>query len=387
MLVGFSKYGKGGGHAPVAYLTSERNPDGSARTPKPTILRGHAERVRQLIDDLPFKYKYTSGVLSFEEKPWAVPPEVQAAIMEAFEAVAFAGLSEVQRPPVLWVRHEHAGRLELNFLIPRVEPLSGKSLNIAPPKSLTRETFDTFRSLINARHGFSDPDDPARTRNVSLPHHIEKLLAEASRKGEAPKLRGATALRKTLTEAITAHVAREVGSGSLKSQKDVLGYLEGAGYAIARTGKDYITIIEPQTGERIRLKGALYSREGFDPAAATRQGIVYGVPDEARAEAQAAKLEKMTEARARYHRKYYGEPVQDIEPVYALDHPPDLPPQAGESLEDYLERTLGDEAILPAGQDDDEPPPSTERRRRLQRMEQAAQAEPLPHPFRQVRHV
>jgi hypothetical protein len=101
MLVGFSKYGKGGGHEPVAYLTSERNPDDSARTPKPTILRGHAERVRQLIDDLPFKYKYTSGVLSFEEKPWAVLPEVQAAIMEAFEAVAFAGLSEVQRPPVL----------------------------------------------------------------------------------------------------------------------------------------------------------------------------------------------------------------------------------------------------------------------------------------------
>jgi hypothetical protein len=168
--------------------------------------------VRQLIDDLPFKYKYTSGVLSFEEKPWAVPPEVQAAIMEAFEDVAFAGLSEVQRPPVLWVRHEHVGRLELNFLIPRVEPLSGKSLNIAPPKSLTRETFDTFRSLINARHGFSDPDDPARARNVSLPQHIEKLLAEASRKGEAPKLRGATALRKTLSEAITAHVSREVGA-------------------------------------------------------------------------------------------------------------------------------------------------------------------------------
>jgi hypothetical protein len=79
--------------------------------------------------------------------------------------------------------------------------------------------------------------------------------------------------------------------------------------------------------------------------------------------------------------------VQDIAPVYEIDPPPDLPPQAGESLEAYLQRTLGDAAILPAGQDDDEPTPSTERRRRLQRMEQAAQAEPLPHPFRQVRHV
>ena len=146
-------------------------------------------------------------------------------------------------------------------------------------------------------------------------------------------------------------------------------------------GKDYITIIEPQTGERIRLKGALYSREGFDPAAATRQGIVYGVPDAARAEALAAKLERLTEVRAGYHRKYYGEPVQDIAPVYEIDPSPDLPPQAGESLAEYLERTLGDAAILPVDHDDDEPPPSTERRRRLQRMEQAAQVEPVPQPF------
>jgi hypothetical protein len=213
MIVGFSKYGAGGGYAPVAYLTSERNPDGTRRTPEPTVLRGDADAVRQLIDDLPFKYKYTSGVLSFEETPLEVMPEVQDAIMDAFEETAFAGLSREQRPPVLWVRHEHAGRLELNFLIPRVEPISGKSLNIAPPKSMTREMFDTFRSMINARYGFSDPDDPGRARAVSLPNHIEKLLAEARRKGEEPKLRGATALRKTLSEAILAHVGREVGLG------------------------------------------------------------------------------------------------------------------------------------------------------------------------------
>src|SRR5687768_6698874 len=166
MIVGFSKHGTGGGYAPVAYLTSERNPDGSARTPAPTVLRGNPEQVRQLIDDLPFKYKYTSGVLSFEERAWEVMPEVQDAIMDAFEETAFAGLLREQRPPVLWVRHEHAERLELNFLIPRVEPISGKSLNIAPPKSMTREMFDTFRSMINARYGFSDPDDPARARAV-----------------------------------------------------------------------------------------------------------------------------------------------------------------------------------------------------------------------------
>jgi hypothetical protein len=371
MIVGFSKHGKGGGYAPVTYLTSDRNPDGTSRTPEPTVLRGNPRVVRELIDDLPYKFKYTSGVLSFEEKPWEVLPEVQESIMDSFETMAFAGLAEEQRPPVLWVRHEHAGRLELNFLIPRVEPLSGKSLNIAPPKSMTREMFDTFRSMINARHGFSDPDDPARTREVSLPNHIEKILAEARRKGEEPKLRGATALRKTVIEAITEHLSVEVGSGSIDSREGVVGYLEDAGYAIARSGKDYVTIIEPETGERIRLKGALYSKERFDPSVIVDQGIAYGEPDEARAEALGAKLERMTESRARYHQKRYGEPLQDITPAYEIDTTPDLPPHQGESLEAYLERTIGDDAILPGKGDDDDPPPSTQRRQRLQQMEKA----------------
>lgn len=65
MIVGFSKYGTGGGKGPVQYLTSERNPDGTVRTPPPVVLRGDPALVRQLIDSLPFKHKYTSAVLSF----------------------------------------------------------------------------------------------------------------------------------------------------------------------------------------------------------------------------------------------------------------------------------------------------------------------------------
>ena len=65
MIVGFSTHSKGGGSGPVNYLTQDTNPDGSARTPLPQIVRGDASLVRMLIDAVPFERTYTSGVLSF----------------------------------------------------------------------------------------------------------------------------------------------------------------------------------------------------------------------------------------------------------------------------------------------------------------------------------
>ena len=52
--------------------------------------------------------------------------------MDGFERVAFAGL-EPDRYSILWVRHQHAGHHELHFVTPRMELVSGKSLNIHPP--------------------------------------------------------------------------------------------------------------------------------------------------------------------------------------------------------------------------------------------------------------
>src|SRR5687767_15974239 len=129
MIVGFSRHGQGSARGAIRYFTSERNPDGTARTPPPVVLRGDPELIGQLIDALPFKHKYTSGVLSFAPGE-VINPEMEERIMDEFEKVAFAGLDRDQYA-ILWVRHSHAGHEELNFLIPRVELSTGKSLNIA----------------------------------------------------------------------------------------------------------------------------------------------------------------------------------------------------------------------------------------------------------------
>jgi hypothetical protein len=374
MIVGISKYGTGGGKGPVQYLTSERNPDGTVRTPPPVVLRGDPALVRQLIDSLPFKHKYTSGVLSFAPGE-RITEAMEQRIMDDFERVAFAGLEKDQYS-ILWVRHTHAGHHELSFVVPRVELSTGKSLNIAPPGKATRALFDTFRSRWNAEYGLADPDDPARSQAVSLPNHIAKLLAAARRDGERPALKGATALRHQIIEAVTMYVRQEVKAGRVKNRDDVEAFLKQEGYAISRAGEGYLSIVEPETGEKIRLKGGLYSQAHFDLRPSDAARTIYNRPDPARAAALAATLEGLAAACAKYHRERYG--PRDLDEPLSQDRNGPVPPGQGhgvEPLAQYLERQLGQEAILPARHDDDDPPaPSTRRRQRRQRMQRAIEA-------------
>ena len=335
MIVGFSKHCKGGGNGPVNYLTQDMNPDGTARTPLPQVVRGNAELVRRLIDAVPFERTYTSGVLSFAPGE-IITPAMEQAIMDGFEQVAFAGL-EPDRYSILWVRHQHAGHHELHFVTPRMELVSGKSLNIHPPGRVSQRLYDNFRSMINAEYGLADPTDPARARDVSLPNHIAKLQAEASRKGEA--------LNADIREAITAHVRREVEAGRIRDQAGVVRYLKKAGYEIPRAGENYVTVMHPETKKRLRLKGGLYSREGFNARETTTTHVQYGVPDPQRAADLAATLEPMVAARARFHQQRYGTGDQERAPDREQ-----APGFMVELLSQFIERHLGADALRPTWQ-------------------------------------
>lgn len=199
MLIGFSKYGTGsaarpidyltaetvhGGTkpgkdsaAPVGYLTGKSGKKGVRRKPSPVVVRGDPDRIKTVIDSVPFKHKYTSGVLSFSPNE-IITPDMEEEIINEFEQTAFAGLSP-NRYELLVVRHQHTKthRHELHFLTPRVDLVSGRSLNIAPPRKSTRELFDTLRSKINAQYGLSDPDEPARSRKTHVPDYRAKLQA------------------------------------------------------------------------------------------------------------------------------------------------------------------------------------------------------------------
>jgi hypothetical protein len=273
VIVGFSRYGTGGGYAPVRYFTSPTNPDKSVRrTPDgipapPAVVRGDAKLVQNLIDTLPFKYTYTSGVLSFAPGE-IITSEMEETIMDEFEQAAFAGLERDQYS-ILWVRHTHAGHHELNFLIPRVELSTGKSLNIRPPGAKAGDLFDSFRSMINARYGLADPDDPARAQDVTMSNIFAKLgiygdasleansrplshiLRERVEKGfqQREYLKGSTRLREDLRQAITAYVREGVDHGRTASRDDVAAYLEKEGLTITRATQSALPVLVPGTLE------------------------------------------------------------------------------------------------------------------------------------------
>jgi hypothetical protein len=333
MIVGFSKHSKGGGSGPVNYLTQDVNPDGSARTPLPQIVRGDAELMWRMIDAVPFERTYTSGVLSFAPGE-IITPAMEEAIMDGFERVAFAGLAP-DRYSILWVRHLHAGHHELHFVTPRMELVSGKSLNIHPPGRVSQAMFDTFRSQVNAEYGLADPEDPARARDVSLPNHIAKLQADANRKGKA--------FKEDIRETITAFIRREMDAGRIRNRGEVETYLKAQGFTLTRSGDDYVTVLM-DTGERVRLKGGVYSRNGFN-ARETATRVRYGIPDRQRADTLSAQLEPMVAARAHFHQQRYGTADEERAPDVQQ-----TPGHRMELLSEYVERHLGAEALHPTWQ-------------------------------------
>lgn len=331
MVKFFRGRGTGGGRGAVDYLIRETNLDGTRRIPSPEVLRGDPELVKRLIDSLDFTRRYKPGVLSFAPGE-AITPEMEEDIMDAFERVAFAGL-ELDQYSILWVRHQHAGHHELHFVVPRVELSTGKSLNIDPPTRGSREMFDTFQSMINARYGLADPFDPARSQAVSLPDHVAAILAGAKRQKHGVSVRGKAALRSEIQVAVRERVKREALAGHIHDREGIEQWLEDQGYAIVRSGDHYLTIIEPQTQERIRLKGGIFNREGIERRQETTP--IYGVVNRKREDELAAKLEPMIAKRAAYHMKRYGRTAA-----------PDRH-RGMETLASHLARTLGAEAMQP----------------------------------------
>ena len=47
-------------------------------------------------------------------------------------------------------------------------------------------------------------------------------------------------------------------TGAVKDRHDVVAALQEAGLEVPRQGLDYITALDPETGDRWRLKGELY---------------------------------------------------------------------------------------------------------------------------------
>lgn len=259
MLIKFFRNGKGAGAGPVGYLVADKvlayddnrdlirdaagQPMTVIREPLPEVLRGDPARTEALIDASSNQWTYRAGVISFAAED--APDEAQQAeVMDAFELLAFAGM-DAEQYDMLWVRHTHEDRVELHFCTPRLELTSGRSLNIAPPGY--QHAFDSLRDLMNKTHDWADPMDLARAQEVRSPSE-SKYRAQGRDK-------------------LHAWVLDQVSVGLITDRVSMVEALTDVGFEIPRAGKAYLTALDPDTGERWRLKGEIFHEDWqADPA-------------------------------------------------------------------------------------------------------------------------
>jgi hypothetical protein len=263
-------------------LGKDRQRDGA------TVLQGKAEEVRELIDASPYVKKYTSGVLSFAEED--LPPGQREKLMESFERVLMPGLEKDQYS-ILWVEHADKGRLELNFLIPNTELLTGKRLQPYYDRA-DRPRIDAWQTVVNGRLGLHDPNAPENRRALVTPSALPQTKLEAS-------------------ETITRGLLALASSGELKTRQDVTEALEASGFKVVRTTKNSISIADPDGGRNIRLKGAIYEqsfnageglRAEIESAAATYREDAESRIQRARSVCKSGADRKREENQRRYQR-------------------------------------------------------------------------------------
>jgi hypothetical protein len=287
-----AKYFKGGKSksGAVEYLLNEREQLGTART-----LRGNPELTKQLIKENSNKLKYRSGCLAFEEPN--ITEQQKAEIMDLFEKSTFAGLDKEQYN-ILWVEHTDKGRLELNFVIPRLELTSGKAFN--PHWHEQDQTrLLKFQEYVNAEYGFTS----AFSENKRELIRVDKNKKNSQIKKEIHQV-----------------VLDNIKSGHIQNREELLQFFQDSGATIPRKGKDYITVQFGQ--EKHRLKGEIYGETftTIDSIKETIRATEREHKPTTRAELRELKqeLDRLMEFKAETNRAKYPKREQD----YTGEHRP-----------------------------------------------------------------
>jgi len=294
MIVKFFKHSQGKGEGPINYLLKKEGRDVA-----PEVLRGNPEETKHLINSLSFKHKYTSGVLAFTQSE-AITPEVLEYSMNLFEQSSFKGL-EREQYDILWVKHEDKGNLELHFVVPRVELISGKSYNPAPP-GMVKELYKEMVKSLTIEYGLTNPYEIAKKKEIIV-HDFE---LKRGKKGEESRV------------IIHNWVKEQIEKGVFKTRKHIVKGLKKGGFEVPREGKDYITVLDPKTNIRLRLKGEFYKDDFNAKRYAKEDKHLYPPIIDRDAELKRSKerYQKLLKRREEYNKKRY--PYRQLERIKSL---------------------------------------------------------------------
>ena len=232
---------------------------------KARLLLGDADEVTEIINGLPFAKVYTSGCLSFHEDDKLTEAQ-KFDIMADFEAMMFVGL-EPHQYTSYWVEHTDKGRVELNFVFPNVELVSGNHLQVYY-HNRDLNLVNSWKNLTNDKYGFINPSDLENRRDVtpSIGPNLLKDWDQSNKQKIIDKLKHYQSIedfKQQLTDVVLTQAAlRQQTDEPLTCQDDVAKLLEDFGFEISRRGKDSISIKNPDpTKKNIKLKGVIYERD------------------------------------------------------------------------------------------------------------------------------
>ncbi|MGT0063895.1 relaxase/mobilization nuclease domain-containing protein [Helicobacter pylori] len=234
MLVKFwgTNQGGGDGDGSVNYLLNERVEQGTAK-----VLKGDANLTKSLLLSLTQKHKACVGCLSFEEPN--IDESLKYELMESFEN-ALLTESMQNRYNVLWVEHTDKGRLELNFVIPKIDLEKQKAFNPYYHK-VDLKRIDTWKDCINLKHNFTNPKDLEKQNTIQ--HHNTKT----------PQGKELLETYEKLDKLIQENLGK-----LFNSREDIINFLKANQCEVNRQGKDYISVKLPNEPKAKRLKGFYY---------------------------------------------------------------------------------------------------------------------------------
>ncbi|MDU9795279.1 relaxase/mobilization nuclease domain-containing protein [Helicobacter pylori] len=248
MLVKFWGINQGGGDGDgsVNYLLNERVEQGTAK-----VLKGDANLTKSLLLSLTQKHKACVGCLSFEESN--IDESLKYELMESFENALLT--QEMQgRYNILWVEHTDKGRLELNFVIPKIDLEKQKAFNPYYHK-VDLKRIDTWQNVVNLKHAFTNPKDLEKQHNMQF--HNTKT----------PQGKELLATYEKLDKLIQDNLGK-----LFNSRDDIINFLKSNQCEVTRQGKDYISVKLPNEPKAKRLKG-FYYHETFRTIADIREQL------------------------------------------------------------------------------------------------------------------
>jgi mobilization protein len=231
MLIKFFKTNNGGGESGIDYLLNSRVADKTAY-----VIKGNEHVTRQIVNNIENRQKTCIGCLSFEEDN--IDKNVKKELIREFERILFGMYRE--RFNILWVEHIDKGRLELNFVIPKIDLKSGLAFNPYYHKA-DMPLIDSWQNYTNLRYNFSDPKDPAKSH-----------ILQGQRK-ELSLIKDYIELERIL---IDKFINQE-----FTCRSDILKAFNDSNIEITRVGGDYISVKLPNSKKARRFKGDMFNEK------------------------------------------------------------------------------------------------------------------------------